>query len=334
MYHSRFKSSHYSAGYQWGNRLYKNNFHIEKQATFTVTEKKRMFYQECLPIYQRFYPEILDEIAGVADGQRMNKEDLGAFLLAMYCFEFTNKCTCFACRDNGLILFGRNSDFLAEIGNLVMNCIYDLEGGISFNGNTTAFIEMEDGINEYGLAIGLTSVYPKIVRPGFNSGMLLRYCLEKCKSVDEAIHAIKAIPIASQQTYTMIDRSGKMAVVECNCNHIEVVLPEEGKNYVVAVNDFKSEKMYSYRNEGIDDWRAGDRYLTAIQALQSNKVHSIGLFKEILSGKTGFMCHSDPRSHAETVWSVIYDITNHQIYRSEGNPMKKSFKEDHRFHFK
>ena len=37
---------------------------------------------------------------------------------------------------------------------------------------------MEDGINEHGLAIGLTFVYPKIRGAGFNAGMLVRYLLE------------------------------------------------------------------------------------------------------------------------------------------------------------
>ena len=36
---------------------------------------------------------------------------------------------------------------------------------------------MEDGVNEYGLATGLTFVYPKIRKAGLNAGMLVRYFL-------------------------------------------------------------------------------------------------------------------------------------------------------------
>ncbi len=334
MYHARFNQTHYDAGYKWGSRLYKNNFHINKQPTFHVTNEKRKFYQDCLGIYQKFYPEILEEIKGVAAGQRMESEELGAFLFSMYCFEFTNKCTCFACKDKDSILFGRNSDFFKEIGKISMNCIYDLENSYAFNGNTTAFIEMEDGINETGLAIGLTSVYPKIIEPGFNSGLLLRYCLEKCKSLEEVIEALHQIPIASQQTYTVVDRSGKMAVIECNCRQIEVVYPKENQNFVATANNFNSERMKCWRNEGIDDWRADDRYKTASATLQNRSQYSIDLIKEILSGKHGFMCHSDLKKGAYTIWSVVYDLCNGRIIRAEGNPSKTSFKEDKRFHFK
>jgi predicted choloylglycine hydrolase len=31
-----------------------------------------------------------------------------------------------------------------------MNCIYNLDGSYAFNGNTTAYAEMEDGVNEHG----------------------------------------------------------------------------------------------------------------------------------------------------------------------------------------
>ena len=60
-----------------------------------------------------------------------------------------------------------------------LNCIYQFTNdSYAFNGNTTACVEMEDGINEYGLAIGLTAVYPTVKQLGLNAGMMLRLFLE------------------------------------------------------------------------------------------------------------------------------------------------------------
>ena len=67
---------------------------------------------------------------------------------------------------------------------------------------------MEDGVNEYGLAVGLTFIYPQDIIPGFNAGMLVRYLLEKCKTVKEAISFLKEVPIASNQTITLSDSIG------------------------------------------------------------------------------------------------------------------------------
>ena len=334
MYHGRFKKSHYEAGYKWGSLLCKNGKIIDRSPTFSITKERRIFVEDCMPIYEKYYPEILEEIRGVADGQKSRYEDFCVFLFSMYCFEFSGHCTCFAFKDKNNLIFGRNSDFLVSLEELYMNCLYKLDGVYGFNGNTTAFIEMEDGINEYGLAVGLTFIYPKVIKAGFNSGMLVRYLLEKCKTTDEAIISLKTLPIASQQTFTVADNNGEIAVVECNCNHIEVIRPTEHNGFVAAANTFISSKMDKYNKHNIDNWQSDERYSVACNALEKNTNHfSAELAMNILSGKYGFMCQYERKKGADTVWSVVYDIKNKKIFRAEGNPSRKKFREDSRMKF-
>lgn len=215
-----------------------------------------------------------------------------------------------------------------------MNCIYKLNEVYSFNGNTTAFVQMEDGINEHGLAIGLTFVYPKIRGAGFNAGMLVRYLLEKCKSTKEAIKHLKMLPIASQQVLIIADSYGDIANVECNNEKMHIVHPSKENDFVLSTNNFYSDEMKQYNNLSIDDWKSNERYQVAYSALQQNKNRlSLNLAKNILSGKYGFMCQYDRKKDADTVWSVIYDTRNKKIYRAEGNPSRRAFKEDCRFKF-
>lgn len=259
MYHSRFKGSHYEAGYKWGKSVLKNKGKITDCHTFKITKERKDFAKECISVYKKYFPEILDEIKGIADGQKISYEDLYTFLFSMYCFEFENKCTCFAVKKDDEIIFGRNSDFLTEIEKLYDSCYYKLEDCYSFIGNTTAFVEMEDGVNEYGLAAGLTFVYPKIRKAGLNAGML----------------------------------------------------------------------------EGIDDWNSEERYRTAYEALKENKNNcSFEFAVNLLSGKYGFMCQYDRKKGADTVWSSIYILNENKIYRVEGNPSRKKFREDKRLKFK
>lgn len=334
MYHGRFRKSHYETGFNWGNLLFKNHKNIDQNSTFEITKERKTFAKECLPVYEKYYPEILEEIRGLADGQKGRYEDYYTFLLSMYCFELHNHCTCFAFKDKDNLIFGRNSDFLVALEKLYMNCLYKLNGVYGFNGNTTAFIEMEDGINEYGLAVGLTFIYPKITKAGFNSGMLVRYLLEKCKTVDEVIESLNMIPIASQQTLTVMDHCGNFAVIECNCNRVEIIKPTEYDSFVVTTNGFVSPQMTEYNNHNIDDWRSDERYSVAYNALKENANYfSFDLAKDILSGKHGFMCQYERNKGADTVWSVIYDIKNKRIFRVEGNPSRKKFVEDTRMKF-
>lgn len=332
MYHDRFRRSHYEAGYKWGNLLYGKGINISQNFTLERLEERKLFVKDCLPVYERYYPEILEEIRGAADGQRGSCEDFYTFLLSMFCFEFDNHCTCFAFKDKDNLIFGRNSDCLAALEKLYANCLYQLNGVYGFNGNTTAFIEMEDGINEYGLAVGLTFISPKITGAGLNAGMLVRYLLEKCRTTDEVIESLTMIPVASQQTITVMDSMGNFAVIECNSRHVEVIWPTERNSFIVAANGFVSPKMAEYN--GADHWHSNERYSVAYHALKENKKSfSLELARDILSGKYGFMCQYERNKGIDTVWSVIYDVKNKRIFRVEGNPSRKKFVEDTRMKF-
>lgn len=334
MYHGRFTGTHYAAGHQWGSLLLKSGKKLNHCPTFALSETTRAFASECLREYQICFPEVLEEIQGIADGNEVPVETLQQLLFCMYCFDFSNKCTCFAFRTEGEVIFGRNSDFLVSLEKLYMNCLYKLEGSFSFNGNTTAFVQMEDGVNQYGLAVGLTFVYPHMRKPGLNAGMLARYLLEKCKTTQEAIAALRVLPMASAQTLTIADPGGDIAVVECNPEKTEVILPLEGESFVATTNNFNSPSMRPYRNPAIDDWRSGDRYRTACDALrQTPGLYSPALAQAVLSGKHGFICQYDRKQDADTVWSVVYDLKRKQIWRVEGNPFRKPFREDCRMAF-
>lgn len=335
MYHKRFKGTHYEAGFKYGRMLKKYGFEIINSSPFTITEEMKRFTTECLPIYEAYYPEIIQEINGLADGQKTSADLFYQMLFSMYCFNPDQHCTCFAFSDSDNILLGRNSDFLVSLEKLYMNCLYNLEKSYAFNGNTTAFIEMEDGMNEYGLAVGLTFVYPKIHKPGLNAGMLLRYILEKCKTTEEAIKALKQLPIASTQTFTIADATGKIVVIECNPNAMEVIYPNNYDSFVATTNHFNTEALKVYNPSiDIDTWRSNERYETVKEALSSDKNIAILTFsKELLSGKYGFICQYDRKKNADTVWSVIYDVKNCKVYRVEGNPSRRDFKEDKRMNF-
>lgn len=333
MYHLRFKGTHYGIGYQWGNRLNERGKFLLDNVAFPITAERIEFAKKVRPHYERWYPEVLEEIRGIAEGQQADPALFEAVLLSMYCIMPENKCSCFVSRDKGQVILARNSDFLTELEKLYMNCSYQPHGGAySFQGNTTAFVEMEDGINEHGLAIGLTSVYPKVMGDGLNAGLLLRFGLEKCKTVAEFIEALKEIPIASSQTFTTADRSGAAAVIECNSEKMEIDYLDEKHIFAAAVNSFHLPSMGKYRVEGIDDWNAEERYATIERAFSEQRnSQAVPFAMDVLGGKYGFICQYDRSSGKDTVWSAVYDVTAGKIYRCEGNPSRKRFVEDGRF---
>lgn len=335
MYHARFKGTHYEAGRRWGSLLLRRKNIILEKVPFEITGERVEYALSCLPIYEKYYHEITEEIQGLADGQGCDVRMLQAVLFSMYAMPPACHCSCFAVAAGREILLGRNSDFLTALEKRNLNVIYTLtDGAHPFTGNTTAFVEMEDGVNARGLAAGLTSVYPRRRELGFTAGLLLRYLLEKCGSVPEAVSCLRRLPIASAQTLTLADASGNIALVECDAERTEIAASwSDGRPFVCATNAFHLEGMTDRGCADIDDWSAETRYQTMRSALQDRKEPDLTFAKELLSGDHGFLCQYDRSAGRDTVWSVIYDLGRRGIYRSEGNPRRRGFREDPRFRF-
>ncbi len=333
MYHVRFRGEHYEIGYRYGASLAKHGQCLLDHVPFSITQERREFAHSCIPAYQKFFPDILEEIRGLAEGQRCDLSAVQAVLLSMYAIPPACNCSCFAVAGGEHILLCRNSDFLTALEKLNTNVIYRFtNNSYSFTGNTTAFIEVEDGVNEYGLAVGMTSVYPVAVRPGFNAGMLLRFFLEKCRTAEEVICSIRRLPISSAQTITVADAGGNTAVIECNSEKTAVIRPSAERPFVCAANIFNSAEMSALQNLNIGNWQSEQRYGTLVKALgKSGGKMDIEAAKDLLSGKNGFLCQYDRATGKDTVWSVIYDLKEKAIYRAEGNPGRKSFIKDGRF---
>lgn len=330
MYHVRFKGTHYDSGYRYGSLIKRNGIILNSCPTFPINEKRIAFGKECVNKIKIYYPEIVDEVKGLADGNGADYDFLCALIFTMYCNDRATHCSCFTYHDEKSTVFGRNSDFLVSIEKLYMNVLYNVDGVFAFTGNTTAFVEIEDGVNEYGFSVGLTFIPIKNVEPGFNVGILTRYLLKKCKTVNEALGYIQKLPIASGGTLTMADKTGNIAVIELSPQKIVVRRGEKG--FVCSTNVYISEEMKQYESDVFDNWKAETRYMTLRNALERHK-YSIDFSKELLGGKYGFICQYDRKQNADTVWSVIYDLKKGRILRVEGNPGRKAFKEDNRFKF-
>ena len=96
MDHISLRGTHYEAGLQWGRTLAKRGYFLLAELPFPLTRERRDFGSACLPIYQACFPEILEEIEGLALGQSCPAEELQAVLFSMYALPPACHCSCFA----------------------------------------------------------------------------------------------------------------------------------------------------------------------------------------------------------------------------------------------
>ena len=70
-----------------------------------------------------------------------------------------------------------------------------------------------DGMNEDGLAISLTFGGRKISAEGFGIPLIMRYVLETCKDVPEAVSTLLRLPSHMSYNVTILDKTGKYKTV-------------------------------------------------------------------------------------------------------------------------
>jgi predicted choloylglycine hydrolase len=93
-------------------------------------------------------------------------------------------------------------------------------------------------MNEDGLAASLSQGGERTQGLGFSIILMLRYVLETCSRVDDAVEALSRIPVALSQNVVLLDRTGAYATLflgpdrtpssnqDRTCtNHQEVALP-------------------------------------------------------------------------------------------------------------
>lgn len=80
-------------------------------------------------------------------------------------------------------------------------------------GMSDGLLGLVDGINDRGLAISLTFGGRTIVGDGFGVPVILRYVLEFCDTVADAVEALRRIPCHMAYNVTVVDKHGKHATV-------------------------------------------------------------------------------------------------------------------------
>lgn len=308
------------AGRQRGKQMLEKKVFQPQLYRAVWTKKRESFALACERDIQRYDPGVIAQLQGMSDVLQVPYEELRTFLFGMYAFNEEIHCSCIAQKDANGIYLGRNSDFLRTIAPYCLMEQMQIEEEHCYLGNTTAFLQLEDGVNEAGLAIGLTYVRPHNIQPGFHAGLLLRYLLAHCTSVTQACEALRQLPIATSQTLTMIDRDFHMAMVECNCEKIAIRYETD----CYATNTFHLEAMKPFvMEETLADLHSEERYQTLKHA--AKKEMNVPELKNLLQGKHGFLCQYPPECPADTIWSIIYDPC-HAVYDfCDGNPMNTDY---------
>jgi len=319
MYEVNLVGSYYEMGREYGRRLRKADFKTPKYSSAAIELGKK-----CRGHVETVFPEIMDEIRGIAEAAEIDYDALCTFLLTHP--QATPKCSIFAVTDGRTTYIGRNYDMFYSLKDFTESYFTAPQQGHRSVGQTDVFVGREDGVNEHGLGVAMSGI-TDYFEPGVPFWIAIRYLLDKCKTVQEGVDVLTEIPHHCTISFLLADSTGEMIVVEVKPGLAVVREPED--NYIVSTNHYNHPDM-----KGLEIFEPPDsriRYSTIVDSLgDADAVPDEDSIRRILSSHEGLVCSHIEEMKLGTLWSVVANLNTLQVWRSDGHPCSNPYREDTR----
>jgi len=167
--------------------------------------------KECRKALKRFMPELVvtyDRLVVLAGGS-----DRAARFLSTWCPPtYLGGCSLAAVANKKDVRLVRNYDLSPELNEgLLLRTEWS---GRAVMGMVEFLWGLSDGINNAGLSVALAYGGRSESGEGFGITTIVRYLLETCDTVDEALSALKRVPSHMAYNLVLADASGQTASVE------------------------------------------------------------------------------------------------------------------------
>lgn len=293
-----------------------------------INSKKRRFGLESYKELQRFYPEVVEEIKGFANGINDQPENLGAFLLSLGVFDTGGQCSVFAFKNEDSVVVGRNYDMLFAFKKFTESSLIAPNDKYAYISQSDIFIGRSDGINEKGLSIAMSFVNGTAIQPGIGFHFVIRKVLENCSTTAQAIQLIRNTRVSTANNFLIADCTGDMAVVESAPQKKVVRRPEHNQNYIYITNQFISGEMTVLDRGGVEWSKSSERSQQLEKKLHSIKNMDQLKAKQILSDEC--ICLNLKKEKFGTIWSVVGNLNNLSIERAETRPKVYNYNSEKR----
>ena len=185
---------------------------------------------------RKLFAEHLPELVPLLDrlAEQVDRPGAGAFLTMTALKPFFSGCT--QAGGNGRLL--RNYDFPPDECEATIVRSHFLRPVIGMQEVGWGLL---DGMNDAGLAVSLTFGGRSLAGPGFAVNIVLRYLLETCQTVTEAVERLRTIPVMIPWNVTLVDADRAVTVYlgpdiklteapdACAANHQHLPVSEEAE---------------------------------------------------------------------------------------------------------
>jgi len=292
-----------------------------------AVEKGKLF----LPHAEDFYPDYIEEIRGYAEGARLSFEET----FAMCCHEFLSPWAGKGCTDiavtgdvteDSRVLAGHNEDFYTDMLDDVVLLHAKPKGKPEFFCTSYAGLCPSCGMNSAGISLTGNALEPNDERIGIPKSFPVRKVLE-ARRIGEALES--AMPEGRASSYNNIcsDKNGEIYSLEGSATDCAWIYAIDG--YIVHTNHYTSDKMLRFESSpaalGCSIFRYNRALRLAEDQLGAVTVESLkSIFRDHVNKPSSICRHADPGVHrldvSETIFSVIYDLTNLEAHVLKSKP--------------
>ncbi len=280
-------------------------------------------------IYNKYYPEFLERLRGVAEGGKFEEDKLiysfitGELRFFRKVFSPKQQCTIFGVKNDNGAFVGRNYDWypvaekffevyrLRDPEKNAFIGITDMLVASSRDTKPFAYAP-EDTLNDKGLYIGLTFAHRNAHGFGLSNLHILELIAQNCDTVEEALRIFEEMPVCTPKNFFIADKTGDMAVVEHAFDKFRILRPENG--VLIQTNHYTDPELKRYDEVFLRYPKHNTllRYDEVKNKIMANKekLDRADIIK--ILGKVG-SCVCQNNKYTRTIWSISID-TKRQDY--------------------
>ena len=249
--------SHREMGRQFGEAAREQVQHSVANAQILISsayhtlelswEGARIQSRKYLPFAEERYPQYVDELRGIAEGANASFDDVVVLnameAVTMDALHLT-RCTSLAVNEertaDGHVLAAHNEDWLPEDEGDVLIISARPEKEPPFLAMTYGGLLPNVGINAYGIAQLIDTVYPSDPRIGMPRLVVARAVLAS-RRISGAIGRMLIPHRAAGYNHLLVHESGEMYSIEVSARNFEILYADDG--YIVHTNHYLDPKM-------------------------------------------------------------------------------------------
>lgn len=311
----QLQGSSYEVGYQLG-KVIRSIPALKEKCIIEKNSLDLLAVKEEITLLDRWCPGLSAELQGTADALQVKVEQL-YFLNMTYLIP---RCSQIAvlpkASKDGKPLLARNYEYSAEIEDF---CFIktSIEGKYSHMGTSMLYSGRDDGCNEHGLAVTMSSCgmpvvdFPNMRQPkikGLQYWVIIRAILENCKNVAEALDYIQDMPIAFNMNMIVLDKSGRVALVQTMDGRHAVRYEQNQAGVLFATNHSVLKELQKFEPQAfvhsIRRYKYINKQLTGKNNITSNELKTMLLAKY----PNGLCLHNYKESFGTTKSLVISPV--------------------------